>query len=193
VDNKSRSTPDGGFITDKFHNGQVVYHKDLGTGRMVNIEETRLVVDFIKGGLKYFEPSAAGETLSDVPLQEEENMQIDIEEVKVAVREALREEGLSGSAPPLAAKWEGGEVVLKPGSPDVQGKTVPIDTLFHKIVMIRNQLRILEQNINSHAHLTDAAKVDLQQYITRCYGSLTTFNALFADKSDWFVGSKKDE
>jgi hypothetical protein len=179
-------------MTDKFHNGQVVHHRDFGTGRVVNIEETRLVVDFIKGGLKFFDLAAADE-LSDIPHQEEEEIAMDMDELKDAIREVLREEGIIGAAPPLAAKWEGGEMILKPGKPDLQGKTVPIDIFFHKIVMVRNQLRVLEQNINSHKGLTDAEKTDLQQYITRCYGSLTTFNALFGDKSDWFVGARRDE
>ena len=180
-------------MTDNFHNGQVVHHKVFGTGRVVNIEEARLIVDFIKGGVKLFDPYAAAGELSDVPYQEEGERGMEMNELKGAIREVLREEGLVGAAPPLAAKWEGGEMELKPGKPELQGKTIPIDTFFHKIVMIRNQLRVLEQNINSHKGLTDAEKAGLQQYITRCYGSLTTFNALFADKSDWFVGAKRDE
>jgi hypothetical protein len=183
---------EGGFMADKFHNGQVIYHKDLGTGRIVNIDDMRIVVDFIKVGVKFFGPSAAEEELSCTPLQEEE-MHPDTEEIREALREVLREEGLAGFAPALAPKWAGGEIILKPGKPELQGKTVPIDTFFHKIVMIRNQLRVLEQNINTHKGLSEAEKLDLQQYITRCYGSLTTFNALFTDKSDWFVGSKKEE
>ena len=180
-------------MTDRFHNGQVVNHREFGTGRIVNIEQTRLVVDFIKHGVKIFGLSAAEDELSDAPHQEEGERAVDIDEMKEAIREVLREEGLCGFAPPLAAKWEGGEMVLKPGKADLQGKTVPIDVLFHKIVMIRNQLRVLEQNINVHKGLTDTEKADLQQYITRCYGSLTTFNVLFADKNDWFIGARRDE
>ena len=180
-------------MTEKFHNGMVVYHPAHGTGRIVNIEDGRLVVDFIRRGLKFFSPAEADDELSDVPLQEEETMQDSPDEIKNALREVLREEGLAGFVPPLAPKWEGGEIILKPGKADLQEKTVPVDTFFHKIVMIRNQLRLLEQNINSHKGLSDTEKADMQQYITRCYGSLTTFNALFADKNDWFVGSKKDD
>ncbi|MDA8433124.1 MAG: hypothetical protein M0Z60_09200 [Nitrospiraceae bacterium] len=180
-------------MTERFHNGLVVYHRDHGTGRIVNIEEGRVVVDFIRRGLKFFSPAEAEETLSDVPQREEEPMHEDLDEIKNALREVLQEEGLAGFAPPLAPKWDGGEIVMKPGKSDLQEKTVPVDTFFHKIVMIRNQLRLLEQNINAHKGLSDTEKADLQQYITRCYGSLTTFNALFADKNDWFVGSKKDE
>jgi hypothetical protein len=94
----------------------------------------------------------------------------------------------------LAPKWEGGSVVLKPGSNDLKPKEIPLDALFHKIVMVRDRLRVLEQKINAHSKLSDAEKVDMQQYITRCYGSLTTFNVLFRDKSDQFAGEKgKDD
>ena len=90
----------------------------------------------------------------------------------------------------LAPKWEGGVIQILPGKKELQGKELPIDTLFHKVVMVRNQLRTLEQKINSHERLTEAEKVELQQYLTRCYGSLTTFNVLFRDKEDNFVGAK---
>jgi hypothetical protein len=117
----------------------------------------------------------------------EELIDMTREEFAQAIREALREE-----APEirLAPKWEGGTVVLKPGDPQTQAKELPLDALLHKIVMIRDRLRVLEQRINANEKLTDAEKVDLQQYVTRCYGSLTTFNILFRDERDKFVGEK---
>ncbi len=109
------------------------------------------------------------------------------EEFAQAIREALADE----SAPvKLAPRWEGGTVVLKPGDPSTQAKEIPLDSLFHKVVMIRDRLRVLEQRINGHEKLSDAEKVELQQYVTRCYGSLTTFNLLFRDEREKFVGEK---
>ncbi len=90
----------------------------------------------------------------------------------------------------IGDKWKGGTLVMKPANPDLQPKEVPVETFFHKIVMVRDRLRVLEQNINSHPNLTDDEKVEIQQYITRAYGSLTTFNILFAEKDDYFVGQK---
>jgi hypothetical protein len=120
----------------------------------------------------------------DTPIPELENMTRD--ELKSILREALEET----SEVPLAQRWEGGTVVMKPCNPELQSKELPIDALFHKVVLLRDRLRTLEQKINGHAKLTDGEKVEMQQYITRCYGSLTTFNLLFADKDDQFAGEK---
>jgi hypothetical protein len=109
-----------------------------------------------------------------------------------AIRILLAEAGALAPSP-IARKWEGGTVVLKPGDPALQPKEIPVETFFRKIVMVRDRLRVLEQQINSHDKLTDSEKISLQQYITRCYGSLTTFNLLFADREDWFVGEKKSD
>ncbi len=128
------------------------------------------------------EPAAA----AAAPLPEELT-DMTREEFAQAIREALRDEGVEVR---LAPKWEGGTVVLKPGDPGAQPKEIPLDALLHKIVMIRDRLRVLEQKINAHEKLTDAEKVDMQQYVTRCYGSLTTFNLLFREEKDRFVGEK---
>jgi hypothetical protein len=105
----------------------------------------------------------------------------------------FREAAGDSDPPPLAAKWEGGVIQLIPGKPDLQAKELPIDALFHKVVMVRDRLRTLEQKLNAHPKLTDAERVEMQQYITRCYGSLTSFNVLFREKSDQFVGQKGGE
>jgi hypothetical protein len=90
----------------------------------------------------------------------------------------------------MGQRWQGGELVLKPQDAAQASKSVPVEAFFHKIIMVRDRLRVLEAQINAHKVLTDAEKVDLQQYITRVYGSLTTFNVLFRDKKDFFVGQK---
>lgn len=91
---------------------------------------------------------------------------------------------------PLGEKWTGGVMSLQPANKELKPKEIPVEAFFHKIVMLRDRLRVLEQNINSHAVLTDEEKIHLQQYITRIYGSLTTFNVLFAEKEHFFVGAK---
>jgi hypothetical protein len=107
--------------------------------------------------------------------------------------EIFREAAGEGESPPLAGKWEGGTLQLIPGKPDLQAKELPIDSLFHKVVMVRDRLRVLEQKLNAHPKLSDAEKVEMQSYITRVYGSLTSFNHLFRDKDDHFSGAKGDE
>jgi hypothetical protein len=129
-------------------------------------------------------PTGDHQRTTEVPLPELENMTR--EELKAIVREALED----ASPVRLASRWDGGTVVIKPGNPALQSKELPVDALFHKVVMLRDRLRTLEQKVNANAKLSDAEKVELQQYITRCYGSLTTFNLLFADKEDQFVGEK---
>jgi len=91
----------------------------------------------------------------------------------------------------LSGKWLNGTLEMKPGSSDLQGKEVPIRVFYNKIISVREKLRVLEQNINNHERLDEAEKLHLQQYITKAYGSLTTFNILFAQKEDYFKGSGK--
>lgn len=108
-------------------------------------------------------------------------------ELERVLRRVLREElGLTPLGP--AEKWRGGELVLRPGKPGLQEKKWPIDAFFHKVVMIRNRLRSLEQHVNA-SELPEDAKVKLQAYVTACYGSLTSFNVLFTDEADQFRGS----
>jgi hypothetical protein len=108
-------------------------------------------------------------------------------DLELLLRRIIREEtGITPVVP--AEKWRGGLLVLRPGTPGLQEKSWPIETFFHKIVMLRNRLRTLEQQVNA-ADLPDAAKVKLQSYVSGCYGSLTSFNVLFADDEDQFTGS----
>ena len=115
------------------------------------------------------------------------NESVDLE---LLLRRVIREEaGVSAVVP--AEKWRNGTLVLKPGTEGLQEKTWPIETFFHKIVMLRNRLRTLEQQVNA-SDLPEDAKVKLQGYVSGCYGSLTSFNVLFADEDDHFKGSAGD-
>ncbi len=131
-------------------------------------------------------PAAPAALVSDREIAEPHVMADSSEALEALLRRVIREEtGLTPVA--LAEKWRGGDLVLKPGKPGVQDKTVPIETFFHKIVMLRNRLRTLEQQVNA-SDLPDDQKLKLQGYVTGCYGSLTSFNVLFTDEADRFVG-----
>lgn len=120
--------------------------------------------------------------------------EIDLDMTQDELRQVLREvliDELGLSRAQIGERWQGGELVLKPGKDGTQPKSVPLEAFFKKIVMVRDRLRVLEQKINA-SDLPAEEKVTLQGYITGCYGSLTTFNVLFADRDDWFVGQSKD-
>jgi hypothetical protein len=128
---------------------------------------------------------------------EEDLDHTDFDALARTVRQAVREEfNRVGQTPPadyeMASRWEGGEVVIKPSRPGLAEKVIPIDGFFHKIVMVRERLRVLEQKINNHPKLADADRIELEDYITRIYGSLTTFNFLFENRTDGFVGQSRE-
>jgi hypothetical protein len=126
-------------------------------------------------------------------LPQEVDLDMDMDTFRSVLTDVLRSELGLGELP-LGGRWEGGELILKPGKEGTAEKRVPIETFFHKVVMIRDKLRVLEQRINSHASLSDEDKVAMQQYVTACYGSLTTFNVLFADPSrEGFKGAAGKE
>ena len=111
-------------------------------------------------------------------------------DIELLLRRIIREEtGITAVTP--ADKWRGGTFILRPGTPGLQEKSWPIETFFHKVVMLRNRLRTLEQQVNA-AELPDDVKVKLQGYISGCYGTLTSFNVLFAEEEDQFKGSSGD-
>lgn len=172
----------------ELHLGQRVIHPQLGEGVVKAINEFAAEVLFLEGrkpiepqtsGLIAAEPQAA---LSGMPMPLESL----INQVVDAAVNRLGIERPDGSVHELAARWKTGKLVLQPSDPSLQSKEVELDLFFHKLVLMRNQLRILEQKVNSSEALTAAEKFDWQQYITRCYGSMTTFNVLFQDKEDQF-------
>jgi len=112
----------------------------------------------------------------------------DVSKIMQAVRAVLHaEQSVSGT---IGERWAGGQLVLRPGKAGTQEKVVPIETFFRKIIAVRERLRVLEQRINNHPKLADSDRLELQDYVTRAYGSLTTFNVLFADPEDRFVGTR---
>lgn len=126
------------------------------------------------------------------PLPNEIDLDMDLDDFRDVLRQVLREElGLEDA--PLGDRWHGGELVLKPGKDGAQSKSVPIEVFFKKIVTMRDKLRVLEQKVNGSSSLTAEEKLTLQGYITGCYGSMTSFNVLFREREDQFVGAGRDE
>ena len=115
----------------------------------------------------------------------------DVRRIVQAVKAVIHaEESVTGE---IAERWTGGQLVLRPGKAGTQEKIVPIESFFRKIIAVREKLRVLEQRINSHPKLSDEDRLQLQDYITRIYGSLTTFNVLFGHRASWFVGQGERE
>ena len=132
------------------------------------------------------EPAVRRRTLNDpVEGDTEGEIAMDREGLKQVLRELLEEETMYGY-PTMNRRWSGGDLVMKPGREEIQSKEIPIETFFHKIVMVRDKLRVLEAKINANDKLGEQDKAELQGYISKCYGSLTSFNILFQDKEDHF-------
>jgi len=168
--------------------GMSVRHPQYGLGTVKTISETTADVVFTdakrtvapdSAGLEPAEPQAAVSSLN-LPLKQfvEQTLDAAVQKLGLEKPDAIVEK--------LGSRWHHGKLVLHPADPALQAKEVPLETFFHKIVMIRNNLRVLEQKINAYERLNDGEKVELQQYITRSYGSLTTFNVLFQEKEDHF-------
>jgi hypothetical protein len=173
---------------DRLHIGMKVRHPQYGVGTVKSLTEQTAEIAFddatrtIAPASSDLQPAEATATLSELemPLA---NL---IRDTAHAVVEALGLEQKDVLVEGLATRWQRGTLVMQPVDSSLQPKEVPLETFFHKIVMIRNNLRVLEQKVNASDKLSDADKFDLQQYITRCYGSLTTFNILFKNKDDQF-------
>ena len=173
---------------EKLGIGTRLQHTQHGPGVIVAVKYATYLISFIHTGIKEIDKT-------DSQLDEiiAENVTSEIEttsEVETSLLKILRLWGGITEKVPLGDKWKNGTILLQPADKSLKAKEIPIEDFFHKIVMLRDRLRVLEQNINSSKNLSDEEKVNIQQYITRCYGSLTTFNVLFRDKENWFVGEK---
>jgi hypothetical protein len=178
---------------DNLQTGTIVSHFRYGEGVIYKVNLTNYEIIFERGGKMQMSKSNPDIELVKESEQESSEPRIKLSEVEEVMTYILdKYNGISHKVP-MGSKWTGGTMTLKPANKDLKPKEIPIEAFFHKIVMVRDRLRVLEQNINSHPKLSDEEKVNLQQYITRTYGSLTTFNVLFEDKGDYFVGQKGDE
>lgn len=167
--------------------GSRIKSTEYGTGVITNITSKHYWVTFIENGLETIDIDSDFEIIEAI---DGEVDTVSFSEVEQSLVSILRKWSDASSITPIADKWKGGRLVLQPGDANLSDKTIPIDTFFHKIVMVRDRVRVMEQKINSSKNLDDQEKIDLQQYLTRIYGSLTTFNVLFKNQSDNFVGDK---
>lgn len=168
--------------------GTRLQHTRYGPGVIVGVRYATYLISFINHGMKEIEKDDSG--LEEII---PENVTAEIEttsDLEMSLLRILRQWGGITETVPLGDRWLGGNMILQPADKTQKPKEVPVEVFFHKIVMLRDRLRVLEQHINAHKILTDEDKVHLQQYITRIYGSLTTFNVLFKNKEHWFVGEK---
>ena len=173
---------------EALHIGMKVRHPQYGVGLVKTISEATADILFDDGkgtvapepsGLEPAEAHAAIRGL-DIPLEQFVQQSVEATIQRLGVQKP------DSAAVLLGPRWHNGKVVLHPADPALQTKEVPLEVFFHKIVMVRNNLRVLEQKINAHEKLSDSEKIEMQQYITRSYGSFTTFNILFAEKEDQF-------
>jgi hypothetical protein len=173
-----------------FNVGTRIDHPKYGEGIISKNDTVTFKVIFIRGGEIEFSKLNADFNVIDPQDDLSGKPKVNLKEIEIMLKTVLDKFNGLHYKIPLGKKWDGGTMILQPGNRDLKPKEIPIDAFFHKIVMLRDRLRVLEQNINSHDVLSDEEKINLQQYITRCYGSLTTFNIFFDDKEDFFVGNK---
>jgi len=169
--------------------GTRVKHEKFGAGVVIQVWPDNYEIVFMDHGMKQIIHGA--EQLEVLDYRSPEPDQLSFDKVERVLVKILRKFTDLQETVPMGEKWNGGKMILQPGTAGLQSKEVPIETFFHKIVMVRDRLRVMEQRVNA-SKLTDEEKIDIQQYITRIYGSLTTFNILFADKEDQFVGEKSN-
>jgi len=166
--------------------GSRIKHLSFGVGVIIRLHKRIYDVCFMEGGIKPVSKDFAVEVIERI----EPEYNVSFSEAEDALIKILREWSDITEAVSIGDKWKNGVMILRPGDKSLKENEVPVDVFFNKIVMLRDRLRVMEQKINAHKILTNEEKFDLQQYITRVYGSLTTFNILFKHKGDQFEGVK---
>ena len=167
--------------------GSRVKHPAYGDGVVIRLFPAAYEVSFMLYGIKNVGKDYHQWDIID---RVESTEAITFTEAEKSLMKILRTWSDISEVVPIADKWKGGTMVLQPLDSSLKAKDLPIETFFHKIVMLRDRIRVLEQKINSHPKLSEEEKIDMHQYITRVYGSLTTFNVMFRDKDHQFVGEK---
>lgn len=167
--------------------GSRIDHPEHGKGVVTNVTSRHYWITFIDRGLETIDLDSEFEVIERAGADEVDS--VSLFDVESSLVEILKKWSDASEIVPIGDKWKGGKLILEPADTELQNKEVPIDTFFHKIVMVRDRLRVMEQKINS-SNLEEQEKIDLQQYITRIYGSLTTFNVLFKIKDQQFSGQK---
>ncbi len=166
--------------------GSRIDHPEFGKGVVTNVSTSDYWVTFIENGL---ETIAINSEFKVIEAAENEVDTVSFYDVEKSLLSILKKWSDISEIVPIGDKWKGGKMILDPGQPGLAAKEIPIDAFFHKIIMVRDRLRVMEQKING-SNLEEIEKIELQQYITRIYGSLTTFNVLFKSQNHYFVGEK---
>jgi len=166
--------------------GSRINHTEFGKGVVTNVSSKHYWVTFIESGLETINLDSDFEVIEAT---EDDVDTVSFFDVERSLTEILKKWSDVSEVVPIADKYKGGKIILEPADSSLKAYELPIDTFFHKITMVRDRLRVMEQRINS-SHLDEQGKIDLQQYITRIYGSLTSFNVLFKSKSQQFIGQR---
>ncbi len=171
--------------------GSRVCHDEFGDGVVINVKPTAYVITFQKDGVKVLKFDTPLTVVEAIEPDSDLVSLLDVEQamMRVLMRWSAQTGAESMETVPMGDKWKGGKLILKPGRADLASKEMPIDGFFHKIVLIRDRLRVLEQRVNA-SELDDEQKINIQQYITKIYGSLTSFNLLFKHQHQQFVGDR---
>ena len=168
--------------------GSRVRHPEFGEGVIINIKPKTYYVVFMQRGR--IEVAKSYVNLEILDAVEPESDLVSLSDVERIITNIIKRYSDIQETIQIGDKWKGGKFILQPANQGLKGKEVPVDVFFNKIIMLRDRLRVMEQRINAHEKLTEEDKVNLQQYLTRIYGSLTTFNVLFKNDDDHFVGER---